>query len=281
MSVSGVSQLSNLIPEMWAQDMYDELRKRLVIAPVFERKYEGEIRNMGDLVRVNQVVAPTGEILTSDTDVFNPELLQTNQFTIQVNKRAVASFEITDTALLQSMDFQAQAQEALVYSIQKQMEDDIISELSSNVSTSAPDHDVAPASASDLAAADIAEMRRLLSVQSVPTSPRFLFLDPSYFSDLLLKSQFTSSDFVGGGQPTNSAEFRSPLYGFNVAESDNLSADEGYAVHPSALQVVMQQDVRIKTSDLHNQKKFGLLLSADILYGIQVFDNKRYVKISG
>jgi hypothetical protein len=69
--------------------------------------------------------------------------------------------------------------------------------------------------------------------------------------------------------------------GFQIMEHNLLDADVGYAVHPSALQLVMQQDVRIKLSDLHSQNKYGYLLSADFVYGFTLADNKRIVKISG
>lgn len=275
---SGVSELAFRIPELWAQDLYDELRNQLLFANVFSRQYEGVIRNMGDVVRVQQLSAPEGQVLSSDKDVFDAEQMVWSDFTVTVNQRAVASFEITDTAMLQSMEFQTQAQAALVYAIRRKLESAVIAALIP--SAASPDHQIAPASASDLAAVDVASMRTLLSQAKVPPTGRVLLLDPAYFGDLLTKTTFTSSDFVPGS-PVSAAAFSSPLYGFTIVESDMLAADIGYAVHPSALQLVLQQDVRIKVSDLHNQRKFGMLISADILYGLSLFDNKRIVKISG
>jgi hypothetical protein len=279
MSVSGKTELDYLIPELWASEMYDELRNNLAMAPVFERKYEGIIRQMGDTVKVQQIAAPTGEILTDDKQTFSAEQMVVSQFSIVANKRAVASFEFTDLADLQSMAFQSEAQKALLYAVSKQIENDVISALVP--SASAPDHTVAPASAGTLAAADVADLRTLLSVAKVPSINRWLFLSPSYFGDLLKSTNFISSDFIPNGSPVSSAQFTSPLYGFRVVEHDLLSTDTGYAVHPSALQMVMQQGLRLKISDLHAQNKFGYLLSADIVYGLSLFDNKRIAKISG
>jgi len=279
MSVSGKLELDNLIPEIWASNMYDELRNQLQMGSVFSREYEGEIRDMGDTVRVNQIVAPSGEILSNDKDTFNPESMTVNQYTVVVNKRAVASFEFTSLAQLQSQAFERDAQEALVYAVQKKIEQDIIDSLLP--STSAPDHDIAPASAGDLDASDLAGIRTLLSKALVPKSNRWFFGDPQYFGDLLQKTNFISSDFIPAGSPVSSAEFASPLYGFKISEHDLLTADVGYAVHPSALQMVMQQGMRLKISDMHAQNKFGFKMSADIVYGLSLFDNKRIVKISG
>ena len=277
MSVNGTTQLANLIPEMWSPMMFAELRNNLMMAEFFEKSYEGVISQMGDIVRVNQVVAPNGEILTDDTQAFNSESLTINQKSLTVNKRASAAIEISDLARLQSQSFEVEVQNALVYAVTKKIEQDIIDALIP--SASAPDHQIAPASASDLAAADIAGARKLLRVAKVPTVGMGAFLDPAYYADILTKTQLVSKDFQSGS-PTENGNMGN-LFGFKVGEHDLLSADVGFFAHPSALQVVMQQGLRIKVSDLHANKKYGYVISADIVYGISLFDNTRIVKISG
>lgn len=277
MGVNGKTELDYLIPEIWSAKMYDELRNSIMFANLFSREYEGEIKALGDTVKVQQIVAPTGEILTDDKQQFASSTMQINQLSIVANKRASAAFEFTDLAQLQSLSFQAEAQAALVYAIRLKMENDVIAGLIP--SASAPDHTIAPASASDLAAVDLGTLRTLMSTALVPLANRSLLLAPSYYGDLLSKTQVTSMDFVNG----NSAQSGviSSFMGFQVMEHSLLSADVGYAVHPSAMQLVMQQEVRIKVSDLHSQNKYGFLLSADMVYGYTLFDNKRIVKISG
>lgn len=277
MPVNGKTELDYLIPEIWSAKMYDELRNSIMFANIFSREYEGEIKTLGDTVKVQQIVAPTGEILTDDKQQFASSTMSINQFSIVANKRASAAFEFTDMAQLQSLSFQAEAQAALVYAIRLKLENDIIAALLP--STSNPDHTIPPASASSLAAVDLGSIRTLLSAAKVPVTNRYLMLAPSYYGDLLSVTQVVSSDFVSG----NSAQsgLLSQFMGFQIAEHNLLSADVGYAVHPSALQLVMQQDIRIKVSDLHPQNKYGYLLSADFVYGFTLFDNKRIVQISG
>jgi hypothetical protein len=277
MAVNGKTELDYLIPEVWSPKMYQELRNSVMFANIFSREYEGAISQFGDTVNVQQIVAPTGEIITDDKAQFNSSAMQVNRIAITANKRASAAFEFTDLAQLQSMAFQAEAQEALVYAIRLKLESDLVAALIP--SASAPDHQIAPASASDLAAADLGSIRTLLSTAKVPVSNRSLLLAPSYYGDLLSKTQVTSADFVQG----NSAQagVLSQFMGFQIAEHNLLAADVGYAVHPSALLLVMQQDIRIKISDLHSQNKYGYLLSADMVYGFTLADNTRIVKISG
>lgn len=276
MPVNGKVALDNLIPEIWATDTYAELRNQLLFANIFSRQYEGAIREVGDVVRVNQIGAATGEILTDDLNQFSSEAMPVTQFSITVNKRASAAFEFTSLAQLQSLSFAAEAQEALVYAIRKKLEADLISALIP--STSSPDHDIAPATPGVLAAVDVGTIRTLLSTALVPVSNRKLLLAPSYYGDLLNETKIMSRDFTQGNS-SNSGVADSFL-GFEIMEHNLLGNDIGYAVHPSALQLVMQQDIRIKISDLHSQNKYGYLLSADFVYGYQLFDNKRIVKIS-
>lgn len=278
MSVTGTIENANLIAEFWASEFYPELRANLPKANFFSRDYEGELR-LGDIIRVNQINKATGEIITDDKQEYNTETMSSTQYTITVDKRASAAFEFTDLAQLQSNDFRDAARDALVYGVTKQIEDTVAAALVP--STSSPDHDIAPASASDLASADVGNMRQLLSSQSVPVANRALFLAPSYYSDLLNKTQVTSSDFIPAGSPTATGAITFPVFGFTVVEDQSLSADVGYGAHRSALQIVMQQGLRMKVSDLHSNKKYGYVMSADMVFGLTLFDNTRLVKISG
>lgn len=277
MGVNGVTELSNMIPEIWSPRIYAELRNSIAFANYFSREYEGEIRNVGDTVKVQQIVAPTAEILTDDKQQFASSDMQINQISIVANKRASAAFEFTDLSQLQSLDFQAEAQNALVYAIRKKMEQDLISALVPSASN--PDHQIGPAAASALAAVDLASMRTLLSAALVPVENRALFLAPSYYGDLMTSTQIMSRDFTAGN--SSQAGVIDSFMGFRIMEHNLLDADVGFACHPSALLLVMQQDIRVKVSDLHSQKKYGYLISADMVYGYTLADNKRLVKISG
>lgn len=277
MSALGTTDLANRIPEMWAPRMYAELRNKIAFLNYFSREYEGVIRTVGDTVKIQQLVAPSAEILTNDKAQFNTLPVTISNIDIVANKRAVAAVEVTDMAMLQSLDFQEELQNSLVFAVRKKIEQDIIAGLIP--SASSPDHQVAPAAASALAAVDLATLRTLLSTALVPTEQRALFLAPSYYGDLMVSTQVMSRDFTAGNN-SNSGVIDS-FMGFMIAEHDLLDADVGFACHPSALQLVIQKEMTIKISDLHSQQKFGALISADVVYGWTLADNKRLAKISG
>ena len=273
------TNLASLIPTAWSTLMYQELREKVAFLNLFSRAYEGEIKEVGDTVKVNQILAPDGEVLTDDTSAFTPEDLTVNNFSIVANRRAVASVEVTDMAKLQSIDFQMEVMEGLTYSIQKQIEADIIANMLVP-SAATPDHVAAPAVATDLDVADVAGLRALLSQAKVPFDGNvFLAVDPIYYSKLMVKNQVVSSDF-GSINDLIAGEVRG-LAGFKVFEHNGLAATTGFGFHTSAVQMVHQTSVNVKVSDLHVNKKFGFLISADIIYGRTLADNKRMVKITG
>lgn len=277
--MNGRTQFANMIPTAWSPLMYQELRSKVAFLNLFSREYEGAISEVGDTVKISQILAPTGEVITDDTAAFTPENLTVNSLSVTANRRAVASVEITDLAKLQSIDFQMEVMAGLVYSIQKQIESDIITNMLIP-SAAAPDHQIAPVAASDLAVADIAALRTLLALQKVPFDGNMFFAcDPSYYSDLMVKQQVVSSDY-GTVNDLVAGEVKG-LAGFKVFEHNALAADTGFAFHTSAVQLVLQQGVNVKVSDLHVTKKFGYLISADIVYGRLLADSKRMAKISG
>jgi len=275
--VNGKTELDNIIPEIWSTKWYPILRANTPLTNFVARDYEGELK-FGDTIYVHQVEDATGEILTDDKASFNSEIMTINRIPIIVNQRFSAAFEFTDMAQLQSQTFENEARSALVNGIALQMENYITGLLLP--STSSPDHDIAPAAASDLVAADVAGIRTLLSIQNVPEAERALFLAPSYYGDLMTKTTISSSDYIPAGSPTSTGTMPFPIFGFNVTEARNLGNDIGYAIHKSAVQMIIQQGLRIKISDLHSSHKYGFVLSADLVGQGKLMDDVRLVKIS-
>jgi len=277
--VNGATELANFIPEIWSAKMYPELRKSLVFGSIFNRDYEGDLNNLGDKVHVNQINAPAAEVLTSDKDTYSTSLLESTQIDIVADKRISAAYQFSDLAKLQSMAFEAEAQAALIYSLQLKLEQLLIGILVPIDGT--PDHDIAPATPGLMAAADLANARTLLSKADVPMVDRYWIGSPSYYGDLITNTTIASRDYVPAGSPTSTNFLTEPLYGFPIGESNVLANDTSFAVHRSALSLVMQQGIRIQISNLHAQGKYGYVMSADMVVGYKLMDNKRIVKISG
>jgi hypothetical protein len=269
MSATDVNVVSNQIEKIWSPLFMKELRENMLLGALVNRAYEGSISGNGaDTVYVSQLNAPQGQLKTvgTDADYFDSESMSLSRIAVQANKRAVASFEIADLVDLQSQlgAQDSEIREALMYSVSKQINDYLFSFVSP--STSAPDHLLN--SITDMNAAQLAAIRLLAAKAKWSKSPGWYgLLDPSYYSDILNAQTLTSSDYVGDEAPVIGGQVVKQRYGFNLLEDNSMGTDKGLFFHPDFLHLVMQQEPRFKVSDLHPNKKFGYVISVDIVFG--------------
>lgn len=267
MALTDINQISEQVQKKWAPLFMQELREQLLLGALVNKDYEGSIGAEGDTVYVSQINAPQGALKTvgTDADTFDSELLSTTRVAIQANKRAVAAFEIADTAKLMSQldSKDSEIRQSLLFAVSKQINDFLYSLVSA--SASAPDHVIS--GVSDFNAAQVSTLR-VLAGQSkwMKNKPWTILADPVFHGDLLNAQTLVSQDFVSD-KPVVGGQMGTQRFGFNIFEDNSLPADHALAFHPDFLGLVMQYEPRFKISDLHSQKKFGALLSADIVFG--------------
>lgn len=282
MSVTTLAEVTNQIQKYWSPLFTKELRASLLLGSLVDKKYEGAIARQGDTVRVSQVNAPTGQLLTVgvDADSFNSEAISTSYVDIKADKRAVASYEFADLVELQSQLSQDNpaVMEALRYAMSKQINDYLYSLV--NPSTSSPDHLIS--GVTDFNASQLGAVRTLAAQAKWPDMPGwYLMLDPQYYGDMLNASTIVSSDFGASDAPVIGGKIGLKRYGFNIFEDNSRPADFGLAFHPDFMHMVSQTEVQVKISDLHAQKKFGVVMSVDMVFGAKlgINGNLKHIKI--
>lgn len=263
-----LADVSNQVQKFWAPNFVEDLQQDNILINYVNKSYSGEIKSQGDTVRVSSIVTPSGQNLTAgtDADTFSPEKLVTQKVDLVANKRAVASFEIEDLVELQSQIQKGdmKMRTALLQAVANNMNSYLYSLV--NPSQSNPDHYLNNTAA---ITADIIANQRVLGGQAKwPKDGRWVALmDPKYWGDAMKDATLKSSDFVTDRPVVNGQTARS-LYGFNAYEDNSLSTNGfGLFFHPDFMLLAMQTSVQIKISDLHAQKQFGYVISADIVYG--------------
>ncbi len=87
----------NFIPTVWAEAINRELEKEFVFAENCNRKYEGEVKQLGDSVRILGVGKPT---ITRTTDkniiLSDPETVEDTSITMPVKQIALFNYKIDD-----------------------------------------------------------------------------------------------------------------------------------------------------------------------------------------
>jgi len=87
----------NFIPTVWAEAINRELEKEFVFAENCNRQYEGEVKQLGDSVRILGVGKPT---ITRTTDknitLSDPETVEDTSITMPVKQIALFNYKIDD-----------------------------------------------------------------------------------------------------------------------------------------------------------------------------------------
>ena len=268
MSASKLAQVTDQIQKFWSPMFMDELRASILLPSLVNKDYQGEIKAGGDTVRVSQLNAPRGENRTVGTNAeeFATDQLSMSYVDVKADKRAVAAYEFEDLAILQSQleAGDSEIRKALVYAVGKQMSDYLYSLVAP--SSSSPDHIIN--SVTDFNATQLANARMRAAIAKWgKEKPWWILCDPVYYSDLLNATTLTSKDYIEGEAPVIGGQIANKRMGFNILEDNGLATDQAVIFHPDFMHLVMQKQVQFKVSDLHSQKKFGFVISADIVYG--------------
>jgi hypothetical protein len=195
---------------------------------------------------------------------------------VTADRRAVAAFEIQDLAKLQSQleSKDSDIRQSLLFAVNRKINDYLYT--LAVPSTVTPDHQIS--GVTDFNAAQVNDMRKLASqARWAREKGWWLLADPQYMSDLLNAATLTSSDYGASDAPVIGGQMAMKRFGFNILEdnSDGIlslspataGADVALAFHPDFMHLVMQTQPTFQLSSLHSQKKFGYLLSVDIVYG--------------
>lgn len=281
MAITDLNAVNDQIQKYWAPVFTKRLRENLLLGGLVNKDYIGAINRGGDTVRVSQIVDIGGQLLTvgTDADTFSPEAISTTFVDIKADKRAVASVEFQDLVELQSQVDGTKVQDVLMYAMQKQINDYLYSLVAP--SASAPDHDIG--SVTDFNSSQLGSCR-VLAAQAKwsPEGGWYALLSPQYNQDLMNSTTMVSSDFVSDA-PTIAGVIASKRYGFNVLEDNSRTGDYGLLFHPDFMHMVQQTQVQVKVSDLHAQKKFGMVMSVDLVFGAKLGNQGalKHIRVTG
>ena len=88
--------VANFIPTIWSARLLRHLDKRHVYLNLLNRDYEGEIKNFGDTVKVNQIGNVTIKDYTKGEDIEAPEDLSGEQQELKIDQAKYFNFAVED-----------------------------------------------------------------------------------------------------------------------------------------------------------------------------------------
>jgi len=275
--INTTSTLSAIVPQVWSQNYYDVLLAELPFNSIIDRSWEGEIRSLGDRVKITSFAEFGDAVLIGEEVANDADSIGVTQQELVINSRVGKDFILTGTVQIQSLPAMTQLRKLAEYAIMKKMQSLIVAAIVP--SASAPDHQIAYDSGTTLGLADILEAKELLDAQDVPLSDRHMVLGAAQWNDLFNITGFTSSDFLLTGAPLQTGQVPTQLLGF-TPHFTTTAGNVSYFFHKSFMTMAAQQGLNIREYDLGPTGLRATRVNIDTLFGIKQLDNTRVVTIS-
>ena len=94
--------ISNFIPTIWSENLYEELDKQYIAVANCNREFEGDIKNKGSVVKICGVGAVNVSDYTKNTDMSDPQLLSETGTELTIDQAKCFNFQIDDIDRAQS-----------------------------------------------------------------------------------------------------------------------------------------------------------------------------------
>lgn len=259
------ARADTFIPEIWSDEILAEYEHSLVMKPLVKSlKVAGK---KGDTVHIpmpmrgdaNAKVAETAVTLIAET---------TGDKTVVIDQHWEYSRLIEDIVDVQALSSLRKfyTQDA-GYALAKKVDQDLIASAIAGWTTT-----MGAAEGNDFTDQAFRDAIQVLDDNDVPMDGRKLVIPPSARNHIMGIDRYVSSDFVNGRGVVNGKI--GELYGVDIFVSTNLPTDANdekpcLLFHTDALVIAEQMAVRTQTQ--YKQEYLADLMTADTLYGEDVF----------
>ncbi|SCY03541.1 P22 coat protein - protein 5 domain protein [Butyrivibrio sp. INlla14] len=278
---------ATFIPTIWSARLLAHLDKAHVYANLVNRDYEGEIKNFGDKVKINQIGDITIKNYTKNTDIAAPDAVDGSGQELEIDQAKYFNFAVDDVDNAQSnpkvMD---DAMQRAAYGM-NDVTDGFLAGLmavgainnGNNLGSDATPLVPTATTAYDM----LVDLATDLTEKNVPMAGRWVVV-PAWFHGLLLKDQ----RFVGNGTDYNKALIEGGevgvAAGFAVNISNNVPAttttSEGvttvskYKIIAGTRAATSYAEQILKTEAYRPEKRFSDAIKGLHVYGAKVVQGK-------
>lgn len=223
--------ITNFIAKLWAAAVQLPFQQNLVFGQpsVVNRKYEGDLKKMGDTVNVTTITAPTIGTYTKGSDL-TIQALTDAQLQLVVNKGEYYAFYVNDIDEIQAAgDFESAGLWEAGIGLRDAM-DKYIASICYGGGATANRYGRAvivnggtnlAGSGQVLAYNVLVTLREKLDKQSVPLEGRYVVVPPEFMSGLLLDNRFIRVNESGTSEGLRNG-LVGRVTGFDVLVSNNL-----------------------------------------------------------
>jgi len=264
--------VKNFIPEIWSSRLLKHLDMNLVFKSLVNTDYEGEIKNYGDTVRVNQI----GNIKVANwakTQNVVPQDLDSTQAILTIDQARYFAFQVYDVDAAQAnVNLMDAAMERAAFSLAKDI-DTYIAQKYIDAGIEMGDYEVkAESGTSTITAYDlITEVAAKLDEHNVPDAGRWLVVPP-WFHAMLLRSieyKLAVEDYKTTGVIPQVA-------GMKILKSNNIqttgTGENMYYYLMGGTNMAISFATQVQTTEaMRSASNFADVVRGLVLYGAKVF----------
>lgn len=266
--------VANFIPSVWAAALLAGLHKALVFAQpgVVNTMYEGAIAKQGDTVKINFIGDITVFDVTRNTDIPDPEQLDTALTNLQIDQAKGFNFQVDDVDKVQaSGDLIQTAMGEAAYGLRDKADQHIAGLYTQAASANLLGDDTTPiVPTASTAYEKLVDLGVLLDEQNVPTEGRWAVVPPWFYGMLLKDTRFVSAGTARTDEVLRNGQVGEAA-GFRILRSNNIRNTAGVkykimAGHPMAISYA---DQIVSVEGYRMESRF-----ADAVKGLHVFGAK-------
>lgn len=266
--------ITSFIPELWSANLLSSLKKNLVAASplVVNRNWEGEIKAKGDRVRITSIGRPTVKDYTKNTDIDAPEDLTDAERTLVADQQKYAHFQIDDIDKAQATgSMMPEAMEEASYGFADTIDQFIIGKYTD--AAAGNKLGAYQCTTADKVIQMLIALRSKMNLANVPSKGRYCFL-PDFCVGLLLQDNrmVANPAMQQSGENLQSGSIYTPVFGFNILESNNLpnTAGDDWLTMTGHSIAMTYADQLTETEAYRPERRFGDAIKSLYVYGAKV-----------
>lgn len=219
--------VANFIPQLWSARLLEHLDKAHVYANLVNRDYEGEIRDFGDTVKINQIGDIAVKDYTKGSDIDDPEELTGTQQLLTIDQSKYFNFGIDDVDNAQTNPkLMNEAMTRSAYAMNDVTDTFLANLMAVNAGSKVGDDTTPIVPTKETAYDYLVDLGTALTESNVPLMGRWVVV-PAWYHGLLLKDD----RFVANGTDYNKAILEGGYVGvaggFQIWLSNNVPNTAG------------------------------------------------------
>lgn len=263
--------IDNFIPEIWAAGVTQSFIANQVVIPTLNTQFTGQVTR-GNQVHIINASTPTIVDYKAAGRSITAEALNDTEVLLSIDQEKAFSVNVDDVDKVQAGSDFAPWVDAAGKALAEDAEAYVIAQMLSGSSQGNPGSVVVDTPAEARAA--VRAIRKAMSNAKVPTSDRFMVVNPD-FADLLIDG-LSDAAVAGGTEELRNGQILR-LYGFNIVESALLDEDRPAAIGYHSSMVAFANQVN-SLEALRNPTKFSDIVRGLNVYGAKVIKPEAVVR---